>query len=176
MNEDIRTAEIRVIDTGGEQLGVMRPEEALAIARSRGIDLVEIVPNAKPPVCKLIEYGKYRFEQQKKEKLVKKHQHVVQIKEVRFHPHTDTHDFEFKVRHAREFLEQGHKVKATVVFRGRQIMHKEFGDDLMKQFLERVADVGKPDQRTTMEGKTMLVIVTPTKAKAVKPAAKKEEA
>lgn len=168
MNEQIRVAEIRVIDDEG-QIGVMSPREALEIARERGVDLIEIVPNAQPPVCKLIDFGKWKYEQQKRDKAQKKTQHQQLLKEVRFHPSTDTHDFEFKTRHAREFLIEGHKVKATVQFKGREVTYKQFGEELLNKFLERLADISKVDQAISMMGKQMTVVISPTAKK------KKEE-
>ena len=112
-----------MIDDSG-QVGIMSPREAVQIAQQRGLDLIEIVPNAAPPVCKIMNYGKYKYEQTKRDKIQRKHQHVTQLKELRFHPNTDDHDFEFKTRHARKFLEEGHKVKATVVFKGREITYR----------------------------------------------------
>ena len=129
------------------------------------MDLVEIVPTITPPVCKIIDFGKYKYEQQKKKKLQKKNQVVVQLKEVRFHPNTDVHDFEFKARHVREFLIEGHKVKAVVVFKGREIAYREFGENLINRLTEKVNDVSKIDQALHMEGKHMIVVYTPEKAK-----------
>ncbi len=146
-------------------MGVISPREAMAIAEKKGLDLVEIVPTITPPVCKIIDFGKYKYEQQKKEKLQKKNQIVVHLKEVRFHPNTDVHDFEFKARHAREFLMEGHKVKATVVFKGREIAYKENGENLISRLTERVNDVSKIDQPVHMEGKNMIVVYMPDKSK-----------
>lgn len=126
------------------------------MAVDAGLDLIEIVPNADPPVCKLMDFGKYKYELSKKDKLQKKHQHVTQVKEIRFHPNTDTHDFDFKVRHARAFLEEGHKVKATVVFKGREITYKEQGEDLLNRFTEQVIDIAKVEQAPKMEGRQMI--------------------
>jgi len=141
----------------------MHPLEALKIARQRGLDLIEIVPNATPPVCKIMDFGKFKYEQTKKDKLQKKHQHVTQLKELRFHPNTDVHDFEFKTRHARNFLEEGHKVKATVVFKGREITYKEQGEELLQRLMEKLADVGKVDQIAKLEGRSMAMIFAPEK-------------
>jgi translation initiation factor IF-3 len=164
MNENIRVPEIRVIDDEG-QVGVMSPREALEIARERGLDLIEIVPNAQPPVCKIIDFGKWKYEQQKRDKAQKKTQHQQLLKEVRFHPSTDTHDFEFKTRHAREFLLEGHKVKATVQFKGREVTYRQFGEGLLTKFLERLADISKIDQQISMMGKQMTVVISPTAKK-----------
>ncbi|HET6511238.1 MAG TPA: translation initiation factor IF-3 [Candidatus Kapabacteria bacterium] len=164
MNENIRVPEIRVIDDEG-QVGVMSPREALEIARERGLDLIEIVPNAQPPVCKIIDFGKWKYEQQKRDKAQKKTQHQQLLKEVRFHPSTDTHDFEFKTRHARDFLLEGHKVKATVQFKGREVTYRQFGEGLLTKFLERLADISKIDQQISMMGKQMTVVISPTAKK-----------
>ncbi len=149
----------------GEQLGIMVTQEALRIARERALDLIEIVPNAEPPVCKIMDFGKYRYEMSKKEKLQKKHQHVTLVKEVRFHPNTDTHDFDFKVRHAREFILEGNKVKATVVFKGREITYQEHGREVLQRFTEQLADIAKIEQEAKMEGRQMVVIFVQDKSK-----------
>ncbi len=139
----------------------MSPQEALKMAQHRGLDLIEIVPTATPPVCKIMDFGKFKYEQTKKDKMQRKHQHVTQLKELRFHPNTDTHDFEFKARHARKFLEEGHKVKATVVFKGREITYAEHGEDVLKRLTEKLADVGKIDQAAKLEGRSMAMIFAP---------------
>lgn len=149
-------------------MGVMSPRDAIALAREREADLVEIVPNANPPVCKIINFGKFKYELAKKDKMQKKHQHVTQLKELRFHPNTDTHDFDFKVRHAVNFLKDGNKVKATVVFKGREITYKEKGEVLLTRFAERVADVAKVDQAPHMEGRSMIAIFAPERKKPPK--------
>lgn len=141
--------------------GIYAIEEALSLARQRGLDLVEIAPAADPPVCKIVDFGKYRYEQQKKEKEARKKQHTVSLKEIRFRPHTDKHDFDFKTKHAREFLEQGHKVKARVEFRGRMIVYKEQGEELLNRFIAALDDVSKVDQSPRMEGRRMTVLLTP---------------
>ena len=157
--------EVRVIDQQGGQLGVMAPKEAIAIAKERDADLVEIVPSAKPPVCKIISLGKFKYELAKKDKIQKKHQHVSLLKELRFHPNTDVHDFDFKAKHARKFLTDGHKVKATVRFKGREITYKEKGEDLLTRLTERLDDVGKVDQSARMEGRSMVMIFAPDRKK-----------
>ena len=158
---------MRVIDQHGGQLGVMTPAAAIRVAKEREADLVEIVPNAMPPVCKIINFGKYKYELAKKDKIQKKHQHVSLLKELRFHPNTDTHDFDFKVRHARRFLGEGHKVKASVVFKGREITYKEKGTDMLNQFVEQVQDISKVDQAPHMEGRSMIMILAPDRKKKV---------
>ena len=130
VNEKIRAREVRLIDSNGEQLGVKSRQEALEIAQKRNLDLVLVAPNAKPPVCRIMDYGKYRYEQQKKEKEARKKQKVINIKEVRFTPGIGDHDFETKLKNARKFLEKGDKLKASVRFRGRAITHKELGQDV----------------------------------------------
>ena len=152
----------------------MTPSAAIAMARERDADLVEIVPTATPPVCKIINFGKFKYELAKKDKIQKKHQHVSLLKELRFHPNTDVHDFEFKVRHARRFLGDGHKVKATVVFKGREITYKEKGEELLARLVERLIDVSKVDQAAHMEGRSMIIILVPERKKKVEP--KPEEA
>lgn len=164
MNDRIRAPKLRVVDPEGEH-GLYSLEEALALARSKGLDLVEISPNAKPPVAKIIDYGKFRYEQQKKEKEAKKKQHTVTLKEIRFRPHTDTHDFDFKTKHAREFLEHGDKVKAWVQFRGRDIIYKEAGSDLLNRFIAELDDISKVDQSPKMEGRRMTIMLSPSKKK-----------
>ncbi len=173
MNEQIRVPEVRVIGEEGEMIGVMSPREALELARAKQMDLIEIVPKAKPPVCKIIEFGKWKYEQQKREKLAKKSSHQQLLKEVRFHPHTDTHDFEFKVRHARNFIEEGHKVKAYVQFKGREVTYKQFGEELLANFKARMEDVAKIDQDISMMGRTMSMVLSPSGKKKVAPEPKK---
>lgn len=129
---------------------------------------MEIVPNATPPVCKVIDFGKYKYEIQKREKNQKKNQHVSLLKEIRFHPNTDTHDFDFKTKHAASFLEDGHKVKAVVMFKGREMAYQEHGEELLNKFLERIADIAKVESPIKMEGRFMNVIVIPTKTKTKK--------
>lgn len=129
---------------------------------------MEIAPQAKPPVCKIIDFGKFRYEQQKKEKIQKKNQQVSVLKEIRFHPNTDVHDFDFKTRHAINFLEEGNKVKATVVFKGREMAYAELGENLLKRFLERVQDVAKIEVEPKMEGRNMSLIVVPASKKSKK--------
>jgi len=143
------------------------------MARERDADLVEIVPTATPPVCKIINFGKFKYELAKKDKIQKKHQHVSLLKELRFHPNTDVHDFDFKARHARQFLTDGHKVKATVVFKGREITYKEKGELLLGRLIERLDDVSKVDQASHMEGRSMIIILAPDRKK--KADAKPEE-
>jgi translation initiation factor IF-3 len=166
---------VRVIDQHGGQLGVMTPASAIAMARERDADLVEIVPTANPPVCKIINFGKFKYELAKKDKIQKKHQHVSLLKELRFHPNTDVHDFDFKARHARQFLMDGHKVKATVVFKGREITYKEKGEVILTRLMERLTDVSKVDQPGHMEGRSMIMILSPDRKKKVEPKPEEEQ-
>lgn len=145
----------------------MTHAQATAMARERSADLVEIVPTATPPVCKIIDFGKFKYELAKKDKIQKKHQHVSLLKELRFHPNTDVHDFDFKTRHARQFLLDGHKVKATVVFKGREITYKAKGEELLARLVERLTDVSKVDQASHMEGRSMILILAPDRKKKV---------
>lgn len=161
VNSDIRAREVRVVDANGDQLGIMSAREALAIAGERGLDLVEVAPNAKPPVCRIMDYGKHRYEQSKRDKAAKKKQKVVNVKEIRMSPKIDDHDFEVKLRAAERFLKSGDKVKVSVRFRGREIVHsdlaKEKLDDLANQ-LKEVAVVERPPK---LEGRQMIAVLAP---------------
>ena len=168
INGGIYAKELRVVDDAGKQLGVMSRDEALKLAEQQEKDLVEIAPQANPPVCKIIDYGKYQYEQQKREKSAKKQQQAQQMKEVRFKWRTDTHDFDFKVRHAREFIEEGSKVKASVYFRGREITHQDIGRELLQRFIDAVLDIAKVDQQVQAEGRTCSVVIAPDKTKKKK--------
>ena len=148
----------------------MSPEEAMKIAKERGVDLIEIAPNAEPPVCKLMDFGKWRYEQQKRDRQAKATQHKQLMKELRFHPGTDTHDFDFKLRHARTWLEEGHKVKATVQFKGREIAYKEFGEKLLRKLEEALTDISKVDQPISTTGKLMTMVFGPQGKGPKKPA------
>jgi translation initiation factor IF-3 len=141
----------------------MSVREALKHSTERELDLVEIAPQAKPPVCKIIDFGKFQYEQQKREKLQKKKQHVTVLKEIRFHPNTDTHDFDFKTRHAIGFIEDGNKVKASVIFKGRELAYKELGEKLLEKFIEKLEEISKVEQPIKFEGRAMSVIVAPDK-------------
>ena len=166
VNGRIRADRVRVVDPDEGSHGIYSLDEALALAERRGLDLVEISPNADPPVCKIIDYGKFRYEQQKREKEQRRKSHTIQLKEIRFRPHTDTHDFEFKVKHARDFLEHGDKVRAYVQFRGRDIIYKDHGMQILARFIEELAEVAKVDQEPQMEGRRMTAILAPAKKKA----------
>ena len=165
INGEIAARELRIISPSGEQLGIMSSDRALRMAEELELDLVEIAPQAQPPVCKIMDFGKFKYEQQKKDKLMRKRQMVVLLKEVRFHPNIDTHDFDFKVRHARQFLIDGNKVKASVVFRGRQMAHQEFGVELLKRFREQLEDIASVEREPLMEGRSLIAIFAPDKKK-----------
>ena len=162
MNNEIRASEVRLIKPD-EDHEIVSVERALQIAESFDMDLVEVAPNAKPPVCKVIDFGKFMYEKKKKEKEAKKKQHTIQVKELRFRPTTDDHDLEFKTRHAREFLEDGDKVKATVQFRGRDMLYTEQGEELLNNLAEELDDVSKIESKPTMEGRRMIMILSPSK-------------
>lgn len=157
-----------MIDADGSQLGVVTVREALIKAEERQLDLVEIAPQAVPPVCKIIDFGKFTYELQKKEKMQKKKQHVTVLKEIRLHPNTDTHDFQFKTRHAINFLDDGDKVKVSVIFKGRELAYTSHGEELLKEFIEVVKDNAKVEQDIKFEGKTMHIILAPQKTKKKK--------
>lgn len=165
INEDIRDREVRVVTDGGEQLGIMSAADALKIATQRNLDLVKIAPQAKPPVCKIMDYGKYRFEQQKREKEAKKNQHQIDIKEVQLSLNIDTHDLETKANHANKFLKQGNKVKVSIRFRGREMAHPERGHEIMAKFAEMCAENGNIEKPSKLEGRMMLMFLA---AKPVK--------
>lgn len=163
VNERIRIREVRLIDDEGNQIGVIPTREALEMARERGLDLVEVAPNASPPVCRLMDYGKFRYEQSRKERDSKKNQHVVKVKEVRIEPKIGDHDLETKGRQAARFLESGDKVKLTVLFRGRSITHPELGRDLLDRLGEQLKEHGLVEQPARMEGRTMTMYMAPVR-------------
>lgn len=160
INEEIRASEVRLVEDGEDSI-VLPLRDALAHAVEKGLDLVEISPNAKPPVCRVMDYGKYRFEQLKREKEAKKNQRVVQLKEVKFRPNIEDHDFDTKVKNAERFLLDGDKVKATIMFRGREITHQDLGRVLLQRMAETLADVAVQEKPPKTEGKNMTVIFAP---------------
>jgi translation initiation factor IF-3 len=161
INEEIRDREVRVVDQNGEQLGVMSSRQALELAEERQLDLVKIAPTARPPVCKLMDYGKYRFEQSKREREIRRNQKVVTIKEVRLSATIEDHDIEVREKQAIKFLKDGDKVKATIRFRGRQIAHSEIGMEVMKDFAERIKDYGNVTKKPSIEDRNMFMIIDP---------------
>lgn len=165
VNERIRIREVRLIDEEGNQVGVIPTFEALQMARDRGLDLVEVAPNAMPPVCRLMDYGKFRYEQSRKERESRKHQHVVELKEVRIRPKIDDHDLETKGRQAAKFLNAGDKVKVTVLFRGREMAHPDIGKGLLDQMADYLRPHATVEQPPRMEGRTMTMFLNPLKPK-----------
>ncbi|WP_212921310.1 translation initiation factor IF-3 [Ornithinibacillus bavariensis] len=161
VNEKIRAKEVRLIDSNGDQLGVKTRQEALELAQKANLDLVMVAPNAKPPVCRIMNYGKFRYEQQKKDKEARKNQKVINVKEVRFTPGIGDHDFNTKLKNARKFLEKGDKVKAAVRFRGRAITHKELGQEVLDRFAEEVKDIATVESKPKMEGRNMFMMLAP---------------
>ncbi|TFH02259.1 MAG: translation initiation factor IF-3 [Calditrichales bacterium] len=161
INQQITAEEIRLISSDGGQIGIVPVTQGIKMAEEEGLDLVEISPDAKPPVCKVLDYGKFRYEVSKKEKDSKKKQHVVVLKEIRLRPRTEEHDFEFKIKHARKFLEQKNKVKFTVLFRGREMAYKEFGEQLLDRVIETLDDIAKVESEKKLEGRrlTMTMIM-----------------
>jgi translation initiation factor IF-3 len=163
VNDRIRAVKIRVIDEIGTQLGILTPQEALALARQRTLDLVEVAPNADPPVCRIMDFGKYQYQMEKKAREARKNQKNIVIKEIKFRPNTDDHDYEFKKNNLLRFLEDGDKVKATVQFRGREITHKERGFQLLNKLLQEIATQALVEFRPRMEGNALTAILAPKK-------------
>ncbi len=161
MNRRIRVPQVRVIGADGGQLGVLDTSEALRIAEEGGLDLVEVSPKAMPPVCKIMDYGKFKYEDSKKRKDAKKHQSTVTYKEIKFRPKTDAHDLDFKVKHIRRFLSEGNKARLVVIFRGREIVHPETGQAMLKKVVELTQDIAMVEQPPMMEGRRMLMIISP---------------
>ncbi len=161
VNEEIRDKEIRVIDADGNQLGIMSAAQALEKAASKNLDLVKIAPQATPPVCKIMDYGKYRFEQAKREKEARKNQHIMDIKEIRLSLNIDTHDFETKLKHAAKFIAGGDKVKVSIRFRGREMGHPEIGLETMSRFAEACQEFAVVEKPAKLEGRTMLMFLAP---------------
>jgi translation initiation factor IF-3 len=161
INEQIDAKKVRLIGSGGDQVGIVPLEEALDRAAAERLDLALVSPQANPPVCKIMNYGKYKYEQSKREREARKKQHVVNLKEIRMSPTIEEHDLNTKARHAIKFLENGDKVKVTIRFRGRQIVHSELGKQVLKQMEEKLADYGKRDTGVQMEGRHMSIIYSP---------------
>jgi translation initiation factor IF-3 len=161
INRQIRISPLRVIGSDGSQLGIMELDRALATAEESGLDLVEVAPMARPPVVRIMDYGKYKFEMAKQARQAKKKQHVIELKEVKYRPGIDDHDFETKTRHARRFLEEKNQVKVTMMFRGRQVAHPELGTAVLEKVAAALADIGKVQSMGRLEGKSMTMIITP---------------
>jgi translation initiation factor IF-3 len=161
INERIRARECRLIGAEGEQLGVVNVREALFMARDRGLDLIEVAPTAAPPVCKIMDYGKYKYDQGKREREARKKQHVSEMKGIKMRPNIDEHDFDFKLKHTQKFLQDGDKVKITVIFRSREITHPEIARRSLEKIIEETADIGVVEKSPGMEGRTMTMILSP---------------
>ncbi len=161
INEDIRDKEVRVVGNDGSQLGIMSSRDALKLAMEQNLDLVKIAPQATPPVCRIMDYGKYRFEQAKREKDARKNQKIVDIKEVRLSLNIDTHDFNTKLNHALRFLKDGDKVKVSIRFRGREMAHSDMGLVIMKRFAEACSEMGNVEKQPKLEGRSMLMFIAP---------------
>jgi translation initiation factor IF-3 len=161
VNNRIRAPQVRVIDPDGEQIGIMPTREAVDLAYEKGLDLVEVSPNAKPPVCRILDYGKYKYEESKKARSARKKQHTVQLKEMRYRPKIEEHDYSFKTRHVREFIVQGYKVKVFVVFRGREMAHVEFGRKIMERVIDDLSDVAQVEVKPKMEGRNLTMLLMP---------------
>ena len=152
--------EIRVIDDTGEQLGIMPPQQALTIARAKGLDLVEIAATATPPVCRIMDFGRYQYQEQKRARTAKKHQKVIEVKEIKFRPKVDEHDYQFKKKHIERFLAEGDKVKATIFFRGREMAHPEIGRRILERLVEELADLAIAESMPRLEGNQMHTILS----------------
>ncbi|MBE6662722.1 MAG: translation initiation factor IF-3 [Ruminococcaceae bacterium] len=165
INEDIKAKEVRVIGEDGEPIGIMTPEAALKIAYDQGYDLVLMAPQAQPPVCRIMDYGKFRFERDKKEKEAKKKQQVVELKEIQLSCRIDTHDFETKVRHAQRFLSEGNKVRVVMRFKGREMSHMAIGQEIMQKFRESCSEKGAVDKAPVLDGRLLSMVIAPIKQK-----------
>jgi translation initiation factor IF-3 len=159
VNQQIRAKDIRLIDDEGNQMGILPLAKSLELAMGRGLDLVEVAPMATPPVCRIMDYGKYKYQQHKRAQESKKNQNIIQVKEIKLRPKTEKHDFEFKKDHIRKFLLGGNKVKVTVIFRGREMTHYEIGEELLQKMANEVADVGVVEQRPRKEGRNMTLLL-----------------
>ncbi|WP_078060828.1 translation initiation factor IF-3 [Desulfotomaculum copahuensis] len=173
INEEIRVREVRVVDDEGNQIGILPTREALRLAEEKQLDLVEIAPQARPPVCRIMDFGKYKYEQSKRDKEARKKQHIINIKEVKLRPNIEDHDFHVKARNAERFLKDGDKVKATIMFRGREIVHTQLGHQLLVRLAEQVKDIANVERQPKLEGKNMIMILAP-RQDALKQEAKQE--
>ena len=176
INEDIRLKEVRLVGPEDEQLGIMSSEAALRIAYDKGLDLVLMAPNAVPPVCRIMDYGKFRFDREKKVKEARKKQQVVELKEVQLSCRIDTHDFETKARHAQSFLQKGNKVRVVMRFKGREMSHMAIGREIMDKFIASCAEMGAPEKKPVLDGRSLSTVIAPLKlAGGAKDAKKKSE-
>ena len=172
INEESRIREVRVTDENGEQLGIMQTRDALRLAEERHLDLVEVAPKARPPVCKIMDFGKYRYEQQKRDKEARKKQKVVTIKEVKLRPNIEQHDFDVKLKNAQRFIEEGNKVKVTIMFRGRELSHPEIGSTVLDKIAKALGDTVSVERAAKLEGKNMTMILSPKAQKNKKSVSK----
>lgn len=163
VNERISSPKVRLVDENGEMIGVLSQSDALERALKAGLDLVEISPNADPPVCKILDYGKYKFEEQKRRAEIRKKQKIIEIKEIQLRPGIDKHDFDVKMRSARKFIEEGDKLKVTLRFRGRELSHQELGMDVLNRVKDTLQDIAKVEQHPKMEGKRVIMVMGPAK-------------
>ncbi|HBT47202.1 MAG TPA: translation initiation factor IF-3 [Peptococcaceae bacterium] len=161
VNGEIRAREVRLVGTNGQQLGIMPLREALRIAHEQGLDLVEVAPQARPPVCRIMDYGKYKYEQSKREREARKKQRIIDVKEVKLRPGIEEHDFQVKARNALRFLEDGDKVKVTIMFRGREISHPELGEKLCWRLADQVSELASVERPPKLEGRNMVMILAP---------------
>ena len=168
INEEIRDKEVRVISAEGEQLGIMSSDQALKMAYDKGLDLCLMTAQANPPVCKIMDFGKFRFEREKREKEAKKKQQVVELKEIQLSPRIDTHDFETKAKHARKFLESGNKVRVVMRFRGREMSHMAIGREIIDKFADICSEVGTVDKKPAVDGRIMSMVINPVNTKSGK--------
>ena len=179
INERIRVPQVRVIGDDGEQVGVIATREALALAQSKGLDLVEVSPTARPPVCRIMDYGKFKYEQNRRARKARKNQHVMHLKEIKMRPKIDDHDYGFKMDHARQFLADRDKVKFTVTFRGREMAHQEIGHQLIQKIIAELAEVASVEQHARSEGRTLTMVMMPKPVQQIqqapKPAAKSDK-
>ena len=160
-NNRISSPEVQVINNGGENLGILSTNEAISMAKNQGLDLIEIAPNAKPPVCKIMDMGKYKYDSQKKANLAKKKQKIIALKEIKMRPVTETHDYEFKVKNAKKFIAKGDKVKFTIRFKGRELQHSHLGNELMTKIKEDMKEIGKVELHPKFDGKQMIMVIQP---------------
>ena len=165
-NDQIRVREVRLIGAEGEQLGIVDKNEALRMAKEQGLDLVEVAAAAEPPVCRIMDFGKYKYEAQKKKQEAKKRQAVVEVKEIKLRPKTDEHDYQTKLRHIRKFIGEGARCKVTIFFRGREIVHKDRGQIMLERVIEDAKDISKVDQEARAEGRTLFMLLSPLPGKA----------
>jgi translation initiation factor IF-3 len=175
VNERIRVSQVRLVDEEGEMLGIKPTKEALELAKERGFDLVEVSPGANPPVCRIMDYGKFKYEQSKKAKKAKKKQHIMHVKEIKMRPKIETHDYGFKMNHARRFLEHGNKVKFSLIFRGREVTHPDIGLRILKQVAEDLAEIADVEVGPKKEGMTMMMVMFPKPGIVIKKPDEDEE-